>query len=625
MLMFISILMITGSCEKFFDPDQDLVIKEEDYFKDWYDYRSAEMGLYSLMQDLAEQLLVLGELRGDLITVTGNANRDLIEVNNFEISELNKYASPRNFYRLIAACNNLERRLETDHPEVLDKDSPITNYDKLYGEIINMRAWAYFNAVRIYRKIPYVPSSVTSIEDIIEFVNSPKTVIDSMDIIYHRDGKRNDTIWYEEPIQLENAWLELPAIVDTCAKQILTKIKDTGVNHYINNNDISWEATIWNEWAMYYLLGQMYLYKGDIEKSITYFNKILYFEEPGSNWVKYGLDYAFSGSGWKNVITSINPLEHIMVMWFGKSHRQTNNFQKLFSNVFPNNYELKPTVYAVQLWETIWNNTKLRYQPPNDPQDPNTNYLRPGFEGIPGDFSRGHRVSYAYKRGIFLMGNPELQKILELKRDNNYFEIEKMTTGLDTVIYKYTLGKGSDEFARDANFIVARAASVHLYAAEIYSNYAFKEIGPGNWQPQTAVAEQFLNDGKYRGNWRQQGVRGRVGFADDYEVITIKHNIIYEHDPFTNRVIGYKDYGPLPLYERQKYLEDNIIEERARELAFEGERFYDLMRVAKKRQDNAFLAKKIASKFSGSQAEMIEAKLMIEDNWYLPFYLGAGE
>ena len=124
------------------------------------------------------------------------------------------------------------------------------------------------------------------------------------------------------------------------------------------------------------------------------------------------------------------------------------------------------------------------------------------------------------------MGNSELQKILGLKRDNNYFEIEKMTTGLDTVIYKYTLGKESDEFARDANFIVARAASVHLYAAEIYANYAFKEIGPGNWQPQTAVAEQFLNDGKYRGNWRQMGVRGRVGFADDYEVITIKHKII---------------------------------------------------------------------------------------------------
>ena len=61
MLMFISILMITGSCEKFFDPDQDLIIKEEDYFKDWYDYRSAEMGLYSLMQDLAEQLLILGQ------------------------------------------------------------------------------------------------------------------------------------------------------------------------------------------------------------------------------------------------------------------------------------------------------------------------------------------------------------------------------------------------------------------------------------------------------------------------------------------------------------------------------------------------------------------------------------
>ena len=36
-----------------------------------------------------------------------------------------------------------------------------------------------------------------------------------------------------------------------------------------------------------------------------------------------------------------------------------------------------------------------------------------------------------------------------------------------------------------------------------------------------------------------------------------------------------------------------------RELAFEGERFYDLMRVAQRRGDNAYLADRIAAKFSG--------------------------
>ena len=86
-ILVIPALLLFGSCEKFFEPEQALVVKEDQFLKDWYEYRAAEMGLYGLMQDLAEQLLILGELRADMIQVTPNASRDLIEVQNFEISE----------------------------------------------------------------------------------------------------------------------------------------------------------------------------------------------------------------------------------------------------------------------------------------------------------------------------------------------------------------------------------------------------------------------------------------------------------------------------------------------------------------------------------------------------------
>ena len=41
-----------SSCEEFFDPVQETIIPEEGGISDWNDYRSAELGMYKLQQDL---------------------------------------------------------------------------------------------------------------------------------------------------------------------------------------------------------------------------------------------------------------------------------------------------------------------------------------------------------------------------------------------------------------------------------------------------------------------------------------------------------------------------------------------------------------------------------------------
>jgi len=64
------------------------------------------------------------------------------------------------------------------------------------------------------------------------------------------------------------------------------------------------------------------------------------------------------------------------------------------------------------------------------------------------------------------------------------------------------------------------------------------------------------------------------------------------------------------------YVEDKIIEELALETAFEGSRFQDLMRVAMRRNDPAYLADKVATKHTGNE-QAIRSKLMDENNWYL--------
>ncbi|MDP4276133.1 MAG: RagB/SusD family nutrient uptake outer membrane protein, partial [Bacteroidota bacterium] len=64
-------------------------------------------------------------------------------------------------------------------------------------------------------------------------------------------------------------------------------------------------------------------------------------------------------------------------------------------------------------------------------------------------------------------------------------------------------------------------------------------------------------------------------------------------------------------------VEDMIINETALETAFEGNRFQDLMRIAIRRNDNSFLADKVAAKHK-TNATAIKSKLMTRSNWYLP-------
>ena len=67
-----------------------------------------------------------------------------------------------------------------------------------------------------------------------------------------------------------------------------------------------------------------------------------------------------------------------------------------------------------------------------------------------------------------------------------------------------------------------------------------------------------------------------------------------------------------------RFVEDELLAEYALETALEGNRFHDLMRIARYRNDPSYLADKVADKFAGSGREAIRAKLKNPQNWYLP-------
>jgi hypothetical protein len=69
-------------------------------------------------------------------------------------------------------------------------------------------------------------------------------------------------------------------------------------------------------------------------------------------------------------------------------------------------------------------------------------------------------------------------------------------------------------------------------------------------------------------------------------------------------------------------MEDKLIEEAALELAYEGNRWSDLVRIARRRNDPSFLADKIYNKLQKAgnpNAAAARVKLMDKNNWFLPF------
>jgi len=169
----------------------------------------------------------------------------------------------------------------------------------------------------------------------------------------------------------------------------------------------------------------------------------------------------------------------------------------------------------------------------------------------------------------------------------------------------YTFGESYiTKYAVDQNdpsstdIILSRAADIHLLLAEAYNRMG------------DAVSQKYalmlLNQGVNMENpkppaftsWSANiGVRGRAYLKSRQ----VPKNMI-SADSITTLI------------------EDFIIDERALELAFEGKRWTDLVRVAERRNDPAYLADKVAAKFEGTPYyNQVHARLMNPANWYLPF------
>lgn len=581
--LFIGVLVITLtlstlSCKKMFDLSPEDALEYDKAYQNVYDADAAVWGIYGKLIGVADRYMVLNELRADLEDVTPLSDKYIREINDHSVSADNPWADPRPFYEIIINCNdaliNFDRMLQ-------DKRLSQTDYNLRYSEVGAVRTWVYLQLGIHYGTIPYVTEALASINDVQDETKYPHIPFSQLltNLITFADALPN-----KDPLP-------------------------SGTSLLRTLDGYSSEKMFVNK---YCLLGDLHLWKGNWDQAAIYYNKMMNYADilyPAKNSEQYYEVYkvAFTGNinggNWDNIFNqSFNErYSNYELIWnipFDKNFSPQNPFINLYART-GGSYQIRPSALAIRNWDE---------------------QTRIGSSLV--DINRGANKSY-------LPGtNPQIYKLIPNFSNNQPFE---------------TNGK----------WILYRAALLHLRMGEVAANaghdriaYALLNHGikltydptynettrtaanrnrnvTNIMQTVTDVNSPFYFDARegdapsYRNVWyRNTGIRNRASLLDA-RVDSIKYF------DFSNPGNPNKAVTDRAGFTRA--MEDLLIDEAALELAFEGNRWQDLLRIALRRKDvdPNYLANKIAAKFEAkgdmAGAASIRSKLANEANWYLPF------
>lgn len=146
---------LASSCEDMLTPDLERYTTQFS----GTDTVNFYMGIMRNLQQVTEQNILLGELRGDLITTTDFTTDSIDKIANFQNPEngdcqlLNRAA----YYKVINQCNFYLDRVDTI--------STNNNHHFMYREtaqVLLVRAWTYMQLVQNYGRVPFITKPVVT-------------------------------------------------------------------------------------------------------------------------------------------------------------------------------------------------------------------------------------------------------------------------------------------------------------------------------------------------------------------------------------------------------------------------------------------------------------------------------
>lgn len=146
-LLLLGAGVATTSCEDILEAENKLVTTDFAPNDTVYQF----LGVVHAMQGVVDQTILLGELRADLVTVNATASEDLQALGNNQVTEDNAYNNPAAFYNVINNCNIFLANVDTT---LTSKGEPY--YEREIIAVKTYRAWAYLELAKIYGSVPKV-------------------------------------------------------------------------------------------------------------------------------------------------------------------------------------------------------------------------------------------------------------------------------------------------------------------------------------------------------------------------------------------------------------------------------------------------------------------------------------
>ena len=550
------------SCGKMLEMDSEMVEFASDNKLDTpEDTLYSVMGIIRQMQVVADRTMLLGELRGDLMQLTPEASTDLQKVVAVPASdETSIYNNISDYYAVINNCNYYIANVDPNAERMSKKI-----FRNEYIAVKVFRAWTYLQLAKIYGRVPLVLEPLLSIEEAQNAVNSQ--YVDMQDICNYFISDLSQYVGAKDDAEVE--FPQYGAVNGFDSRKFFIPLR--------------------------VILGEMCLWAGRYTEAATYLHDYLtrtqnpvYVGAGAMSWVvSADLDFtkASIANSFTQDLTEAGARENISLI-----PMETSEF-----------YGVKSLV------NNVYNSTL------------NNNYYA---QAVPSEAMK--QISKAADFVLEIAITATNKDTVTAPKDNLPYPNSAGDLRLyGSYRHDVVNRDATSDYSSDVNTIrklptdfiaLYRVKYIYLLFAEAlcrcgYVNSAFSILKYGLRNEENAK----------RIHKAERDAAGElINFSNDAFTETNTFGI---HARGCGDVHCDKNYVIEPTITATTdsviMVEDLIANEMALETAFEGQRYYTLMRIAMRRNDNSYLAEPVSKRY-GLKNDDLYNKLMNRENWFLP-------
>ena len=517
----------TTSCSDFLDilPMNDVVL--ENYWTEKGDVTSVMNSCYETLEhsDAMVRMIVWGELRSDNVRVGASVPNDINEILKENLLPSNPYCNWSKIYECINRCNTV--CYYAPKVQVIDPNYTEDEMRANVAEATMLRALSYFYLIRAFRDVPY--TTVPSIDDNQTYV-IPATPFNTV---------------------LDSLIQDLERVkVDAVRRYYV----DESPNAYQNSCRVT-------RWAVYAMLADLYLWRGDWDNAIRYCDLVIDFK-------RQQYKEMLEREGNVNNIALIDSVPMLLTKPVGSTmcgnayteiFGQGNSFESIFELYF-NSTQSQQNRIVTDYYRN--NNSKLG------------RLSCPDF--LAKDVANGNNTVFKRTDGRIYESTEYTNSsyaITKYSRTSVSYSLQNITTENDLQL------TSSERSGGDANWIFYRLSDMLLIKAE-----ALIERGRDGDFNQAFALIDIVNK---RANDAVEGSRASTLKAADY-------------------------------VDSKGAMENLLLEERQREFLFEGKRWFDLVRFARRDGDNSRLITLCSRKYI-ENVNAIKIKLADPNIIYFPY------